>query len=314
MYEIDKIYHGAAAQVLAGFPAGCIDLIITSPGYWQGDNGSSYGPYLESLQAVWMQCARVLRPNGKLCINSALMPVPQKIMPGPVRTILNIPGDIERTIISATDLRLFDIITWVKQTSKPMRGAYPHPGNNLMCNINEDIRVFVKPGKSPKFPRHVKAANERTFAEHMDLVQQNWFMYPQDVKRTGHPAPFPAKLPGRLIKLYTFGAAADFEGELVLDPFVGSGTTCIVAKQLGRRYIGIDVNWAYTELARKNLAAAPAEPPVLLVGRAKYPGKDELSVLAAAAGNSGNSGKDAEAQHEVARYGTRRTDAESLGH
>jgi modification methylase len=69
------------------------------------------------------------------------------------------------------------------------------------------------------------------------------------VKRTGHPAPFPPKLPGRLIKMYTHGATADFDGEIVLDPFVGSGTTCVVAKQMGRRFIGIDVNPGYVELA-----------------------------------------------------------------
>jgi modification methylase len=222
---LNHIRHGDAAKVMSDWPDGCIDLVATSPPYWQGNDPASYKFYLDGLQAVWAQCARVLRPNGKLCVNSALMPVPKKIMPGPVRTILNIPGDIERTIVSATDLRLFDVITWVKQTSKLMLGARPFPGNNLMCNINEDIRVYVKPGEPPKFPPHVKAARKLTNAEHLDLTQQNWFMYPANVKRAGHPAPFPPKLPGRLIMLYTFGGAADFDGEVVLDPFVGSGTT-----------------------------------------------------------------------------------------
>src|SRR2546421_12420035 len=101
--------------------------------------------------------------------------------------------------------------------------------------------------------------------------------------------------------MYSHGAAADFPGEIVLDPFCGSGTTCVVARQLGRRYIGIDVNREYAALAQKNVANASAEPPVLLVGHAKYLGKDELAKLAAE--QSGNSGKAAEKQHKRETYG-----------
>jgi DNA modification methylase len=194
----DKILCGDAADVMAALiPAGSVDLIVTSPPYFQGGSLSTYEIYLDNLQAVWMQCARVLRPNGKLAINSALMPIPQKVMRGPVRTILNLPGDIEHSIITATDLRLFDAINWIKQTSKLMLGARPYPGNNIMGNITEDIRIYVKPGKPPVFPKHVKDASRLTNAEHFDLTQQNIFMYPANVKRSKHPQPFPPKLPGR---------------------------------------------------------------------------------------------------------------------
>jgi modification methylase len=157
----------------------------------------------------------------------------------------------------------------------------------------------------------VKVANKIGDAEWRDFIQQVWFMYPQDVARAGHPNPYPPKLPGRLIRMYTHGAAESFNGEVVLDPFVGSGTTTVVAKQLGRRYIGIDIVPEYVELARKNVAdARVGDVPVLLVGRPKYAGKDELIKLAAeqAKGN----GKDAEDQHKTPRYGTRRTD-EGIG-
>ena len=157
----------------------------------------------------------------------------------------------------------------------------------------------------------MKVANKIGDAEWRDYIQQVWFMYPQDVARAGHPNPFPPKLPGRLIRMYTHGAAEGFAGEVVLDPFVGSGTTCVVAKQLARRYIGIDINESYAELARRNVdAARVGDVPVLLVGRARYLGKDELIALTAehAKGN----GKDAEDQHKVQRYGTRRTD-EGIG-
>jgi DNA modification methylase len=80
----NQLYTGHAAAVMADFPAGCIDLIVTSPPYWDAveyGHGrgpwASYGGYLDDMQTVWVQCARVLRPHGKLCINAALMPVPQ---------------------------------------------------------------------------------------------------------------------------------------------------------------------------------------------------------------------------------------------
>jgi modification methylase len=302
----NQIHCGDAAMVMSKWPSGCIDLVVTSPPYWQGGDGDSYESYLEGLQAVWMQCARVLRPNGKLCINAPIMPIPKAVIQQHTRHLKNIAFDAEQRILTGTDLERYSLFVWQKQTSKMMFGSYPYPGNPIENNTIEFINVYVKPGKPPKFPPHVKAANEIDDFEWRDLIQQVWFLYPADVKRSGHPNPFPPKLPGRLIRMYTHGVAAGFPGEVVLDPFVGSGTTCIVAKQLGQRYIGIDIDPAYAELARKNLANAPAEPPVLLVGRAKYPGKDELSMLAAA----GNSGKDAEAQHKVMRYGTRRTDVE----
>ena len=263
------------------------------------------------LQSVWHECARVLRPNGKLCINAPIMPVPKAVIEQHTRHLKNIAFDIEHLILAETDLLRYSLFVWQKQTSKMMFGSYPYPGNPIENNTIEFINVYVKPGKPPKFPPDVKVANKIGDAEWRDLVQQVWFVYPRDVKRANHPAPFPPKLPGRLIKMYTHGAAEGFDGEVVFDPFVGSGTTCVVAKQLGRRYIGIDINESYTELARRNVAnARVGDVPVLLVGRPKYAGKDELVALAAeqAKGN----GKDAEDQHKRRTYGTRRTD-EGIG-
>jgi modification methylase len=116
------------------------------------------------------------------------------------------------------------------------------------------------------------------------------------VKRVkGHPAPFPEKLPGRLLRLYTYS------GEIVLDPFVGTGTTCAVARSMGRHYIGIDIVPEYVELARQKVSDAPAVEPLLLVGRPTYPGKDELAAIAAE--QVGNAGKAAEAKYKRKTYG-----------
>lgn len=306
---MDRLFAGHAAALMAGLPAGSIDLIITSPPYWTAveyEGGKSpwksYPDYLADLQTVWTQCARVLRPNGKLCINAPVMPIPKEVIKQHTRHLKNIAFDIEHKLLEETDLARYAVFVWQKQTSKMMFGSYPYPGNIIENNTIEFINVYVKPGKPPKFGADVKEANILTRAEWIDLTQQVWFMYPEDVKREAdHPAPFPAKLPGRLIRLYSYGAAAGFPGEIVLDPFVGTGTTCAVAKSMGRRFIGIDISEKYIKMAQRRVSRAAAFQPLLLVGRAKYPTKDELKEMLH--NEAGSAGKNAETKHKRKRYG-----------
>jgi modification methylase len=183
-----------------------------------------------------------------------------------------------------------------------MFGSYPYPGNILENNAIEFIHVYVKLGKPPKFDEEIKEANRLSRMEWLDLTQQVWFMYPEDVKRDGdHPAPFPEKLPARLMRLYTFGAFRNFAGELVLDPFVGTGTTCAVARTMGRRFIGIDISEPYIKMAEERIRNAPPFQPLLLVGRPKYPSKDDLMALALE--EAGTSGRQAETKHKRKTYG-----------
>lgn len=310
---IDRLLTGHAADVMAAFPDACIDLVVTSPPYWTAVEyagrqrpWTSYNAYLADMQLVWNQCARVLRPNGKLCINAPIMPIPKAMIEQHTRHLKNIASDIEHKILAETDLERFSLFVWQKQTSKMMFGSYPHPGNIIENNTVEFINVYVKPGRPPAFPPGAKTANALTRAEWLDLTQQVWFMYPEDVKRDGdHPAPFPEKLPARLMRLYTYGAAADFPGEIVLDPFMGTGTTCAVARRMRRRYIGIDINPTYVKLAEQRVHAASGFAPLLFVGRAKYPGKEELQQRAAA--EAGTNGKIAEAKHKRRTYGRKIT-------
>ena len=309
----DRLFTGHAAQVLSSFPSACIDLVITSPPYWtaveydQGENPwFSYDDYLADMQSVWSQCARALRPNGKLCINAPIMPIPKSVIPQHTRHLKNIAFDIDHMVLAGTDLQRYSLFVWQKQTSKMMFGSYPHPGNIIENNTIEFITVYVKPGRPPKFSSEVKDANALTRTEWLDLAQQVWFMYPADVKREGdHPAPFPEKLPARLMRLYTHGAAGQFPGEIVLDPFVGTGTTCAVAKSMGRRYVGIDINPTYVQVAQERVRDAPGTGPPLLVGRPRYAGKDELKDMAAA--EAGSNGRAAEAKHKRKTYGRRTT-------
>lgn len=300
---------GAAADVMRLIPDGCIDMIVTSPPYWtaveydsDSTGWSNYEEYLDDIQCVWNECARVLRPNGKLCINAPIMPIPKAVIEQHTRHLKNIAFDIEARILAETDLERYSLFVWQKQTSKMMFGSYPQPGNIIENNTIEFINVYVKPGKPPKFSNEVKEANRLSRTEWLDLTQQVWFMYPEDVRREeGHPAPFPEKLPARLIRLYTNGATDNFPGEVVLDPFVGTGTACVAAERMGRRWIGIDISERYLEYARQRMKRIDRSEPLLLVGRAKYPGKDELAALAAE--EAGTAGAQAGAKHRRKTYG-----------
>lgn len=308
---VNKITVGHSAELMRDMPDGCVDLIVTSPPYWTAVEYESevgwptYQGYLDDMLAVWRECARVLRPNGKLCINTPILPIPKDIISQHTRHLKNIAFDIDASILTHTDMARYSVFVWQKQTSKLMFGSYPYPGNILENNTIEFINVYVKPGKPPKFSPDVKAANKLDQGEWVDLTQQIWFMYPEDIKREGdHPAPFPEKLPARLIRLYTFGAAHGFEGELVLDPFVGTGTTCAVAKSMGRRFIGFDISQSYADIARDRIANARPRTPLLLVGRAKYPSKDELIEMAAELGQPAQADAVAgEQKHKRKTYG-----------
>lgn len=310
---VNRLILGNADEVLAEIPDNSIDFVVTSPPYWSAveyDKDSTetigtYDEYIEAMLKVWKQCFRVLRDNGKIAINTPIMPVPKKIIGDQhTRHLKNINNDIEASILAETGFLRYGLFVWQKQTSKLMFGSYPFPGNILETNTVEFINVFVKPGKPPKYDEVVKEANRLSQEEWVDLTQQVWFMYPEDVKRDGdHPAPFPEKLPGRLMRMYTFGAAGDYPGDIVLDPFCGTGTACAVAKRMNRRFVGIDISERYLKMADERVKGArPDTPPVLLVGRTKYPGKEELEQMNVAMA-TGNAGQAAEAKHKRETYG-----------
>ncbi len=312
----EGLHQGDAALIMAPFPDGGVDLVVTSPPYWTAvDYGehapqwSSYDSYLDDMMRVFRQCARVLRPNGKLCINAPLLPIPKKHIDQHTRHLKNLAFDMEARILAETDMLRYSLFIWQKQTSKMMFGSYPSPGNIIENNTIEFINVYVKPGKPPRYDAAIKEANRLTRTEWLDLAQQVWFIYPEDVKRGGdHPSPFPEKLPARLMRLYSYGAAGEFAGEIVLDPFVGTGTTCAVAKRMGRRFIGIDISARYLEIAKGRIRNAPSSAPLIVVGRAKYPDKEELRTLAAQ--EAGSAGRQAETKHKRKTFGRKVTTKE----
>lgn len=263
----NSIVCGDARQILTRIPSDSVRLIITSPPYWDSvDYGttaqigqSSYLQFLDDLLHVWKECHRILTPNGKLCINTPILPVEKAKTPEfHTRDLKNLNNDIETTILTSTALRRYSLYVWQKQTTEKMFGSYPYPPNIYENNTVEFINVFVKHGKPHKVPSAVKDASLISQAEWIDLTRQVWWMYPEDVSRSGdHPAPFPELLPLRLIRMYSFASVSEagFDGDVVLDPFGGTGTTAVAAKTLGRRFISIDISSAYTSLAKTRVAS-----------------------------------------------------------
>lgn len=291
---IDRIICGDAETVLRKLPADWCACAITSPPYWNtvdygvpGQIGvSSYEDYLARLDRVWVEVARVLLPNGKFCLNVSILPLTKSVSntafgPSHTRILLDLYSDMKHRIEAKTALKLYSLYVWEKQTTEKMFGSYPFPPNLYERNYIEFIAVFVKPGAPRVLPAEVKEASRLTQEEWMDLTQQIWWMYPENIPRLeGHPAPFPEALPNRLIAMYTFRAvpAYDFLGDIVLDPFAGSGTTCVAARRMDRRFVGIDLNPEFCTFAQQRVSSTPVKPQVMSGRRPHERQRPQLSL------------------------------------
>ncbi|HEX5328188.1 MAG TPA: DNA methyltransferase, partial [Acetobacteraceae bacterium] len=201
----DHAVCGDACSVLRQLPDAWCACAITSPPYWHTvDYGiptqiglRSYDDYLDDLDAVWSEIARVLLPNGKFCLNVPILPLSKSVSApefgaSHTRVLVDLYSDIKRRIETRTPLRLFSLYVWEKQTTEKMFGSYPYPPNLYERNYVEFIAVFVKPGVPRVLPPAVKRAAKLSQHEWMDLTRQIWWMYPGNVpRRDGHPAPFP---------------------------------------------------------------------------------------------------------------------------
>ena len=290
----DRIVCGDALAVLRQLPADWCACAVTSPPYWHtvdydvpGQIGlGSYEMYLDDLDLIWAEVARVLLPNGKFCLNVPLLPLAKDVSNAAfghshTRVLVDLYSDMKKRIKQKTSLKLFSLYIWEKQTTEKMFGSYPYPPNLYERNYIEFIAVFVKPGTPRVLPAEVKEASKLTQDEWMDLTQQIWWMYPENIARLeGHPAPFPEALPNRLIAMNTFRTvpAIDFPGDIVLDPFAGSGTTCVAARRLERRFIGIDLNPDFCAYATQRVAVTPVNPQVMNGRRPEQRQRAQLSL------------------------------------
>lgn len=234
-----------------------VHLVVTSPPYWQlKDYGSagqigfddSYEDYINSLNLVWNECARALYKGCRLCINigdqfarSAFYGRYKVI---PIRT------EIIKFCESA-GLDYMGGIIWQKVTTTnttgggTVMGSFPYPRNGILKLDYEFILIFKKPGKAPKAGKQIKEASRLSPEEWERYFSGHW-NFPGE-KQEKHLAMFPEEIPRRLIRMFTF------TGDTVLDPFLGSGTTCLAAKKLGRNSIGYEINGRFLPLIREKL-------------------------------------------------------------
>lgn len=276
--SVNKIVQDDALRALRQLPDECVALAVTSPPYWnvvdygiEGQIGQSdYEQYLDDLLPIWEQAHRVLIPNGKLAIVTPIMPIPKSMIGDQhTRHLKNISSDIEHTILDGIQgLERYSLFVWQKQTTEKMFGSYPYPPNIYEDNTIEFVNVFVKRGIPASIPPNAKEPSKLTQEEWRNLTMQAWPIYPEDVKRSGgHPCPFPVVLPQRLIMMYTFKRApeADFEGDIVLDMFNGTGATCVAARAMGRNWIGIDLHPEYCAVARHRVAHETVDSYAILL-------------------------------------------------
>lgn len=237
---------------------GSVHLVITSPPYWQlKDYGTetqigfheSYENYVNNLNLVWSECERVLHPGCRLCVNIGDQ-FARSVYYGRYKVI-----PIRTEIIKFCETIGFDYmgaIIWQKVTTTnttggaSIMGSFPYPRNGILKLDYEFILIFKKQGEAPKPNREQKEQSAMTKEEWNTFFSGHWNF--GGAKQDGHIAMFPEELPRRLIKMFAF------QGDTVLDPFMGSGTTNLAARNLGRNSVGYEINPEFIEIAKQKLA------------------------------------------------------------
>jgi site-specific DNA-methyltransferase (adenine-specific) len=269
---VDQIYVGDARSMDRVRPSS-VALVVTSPPYFAGkayeeELGTGHIPatyveYLTMLEEVFAECVDKLEPGGRLAVNVA------NLGRKPYRSL---SADVIGILQDRLGLLLRGEVIWRKARGAGGNcawGSFKQPANPVLRDLTERVVIASK----GRFDRAVKGPARRaqglpsepstTADEFMDATLDVWELAPESANRVNHPAPFPVELPQRLIDLYTY------RGDVVLDPFMGSGTTAVAAVRTGRHYLGYDTDEAYAKAARDRVSAEagavlstpPAERP-----------------------------------------------------
>jgi len=245
------------SRLMSELPDKSVQLIITSPPYWQlKDYGSdnqigfndSYEKYINHLNLVWSECYRVLEDGCRLCINIGDQ-FARSVYYGRYKVI-----PIRTEIIKFCETMEFDYmgsIIWQKTTTMnttggaTIMGSFPYPRNGIIKLDYEFILIFKKQGISPKINSDIKEKSKLTKEEWNQYFQGHWNF--SGAKQDGHIAMFPEELPKRLVKMFSF------VGDTILDPFLGSGTTSLAAKNLHRNSVGYEINKDFLPIIKDKL-------------------------------------------------------------
>jgi site-specific DNA-methyltransferase (adenine-specific) len=220
-------------------PDNAIALAFTSPPYNVGkeyDEDMSLTAYLELIDRVGREVYRTLRPGGRYLINVA------NLGRKPYIPLHSHFWELHQEI---GFLPMGEVI-WRKAkgaSGSCAWGSWMSAKAPRLRDVHEYLLVLAKQGYS----RPDRGESDIGRDEFMQGTLSIWEIAPESARKVGHPAPFPIELAGRVIRLYSY------RGDVVLDPFVGSGTTCVAAAQSGRRYVGYDVSEAYCELAERRI-------------------------------------------------------------
>ena len=239
---------------MAEVPGESVHLVVTSPPYWQlKDYGNgrqigfddSYETYINNLNLVWSECHRVLAKGCRLCVNIGDQ-FARSVYYGRYKVI-----PIRTEIIKFCETIGFDYmgaVIWQKVTTcnttggATIMGSFPYPRNGILKLDYEFILIFKKHGTAPKVSKEIKEQSRLTTEEWNQFFTGHWNIPGERQDR--HLAVFPEEIPRRLIRMFTF------VGDTVLDPFLGSGTTSLAARNLSRNSVGYEVNPDYRQIIR----------------------------------------------------------------
>jgi len=241
-YE-NKILSRSSAQ-MKELPDNSLHLMVTSPPYnatKEYDEDLSLAEYLQLLKSVFSETYRTLVFGGRACVNVANLGR---------KPYIPLSDYISQMMIEIGFLMRGEII-WHKGAGAGVSmawGSWQSAANPVLRDTHEYILVFSKGTFSRKKP--AEKEDTITKEQFLEWTKSVWKINPESARKVGHPAPFPVELPYRLIQLFTY------KGDVVLDPFMGSGSTAIAAVNSGRKYVGYEIDPAYIHLAEERLASA----------------------------------------------------------
>ena len=236
-----------SSESMDELPDCSVHLMVTSPPYNVGkeyDEDLSLEEYLALLKRVMAEVHRVLVPGGRACVNVANLGR---------RPYLPIHAYVIEMMLDLGFLMRGEVI-WNKSTSASPStawGSWMSAANPTLRDIHEYILVFSKDTFGRKNPENRFSTIIKD--EFLQYTKSVWTFPAESARRIGHPAPFPVELPRRLIELYTYA------NDVVLDPFMGSGSTGIAALSTGRRYVGYEISEEYTALSRHRILQSERE-------------------------------------------------------
>jgi site-specific DNA-methyltransferase (adenine-specific) len=247
---INTIINGSCTN-MKEIPDNSLHLMITSPPYnvsKEYDDDLSLKEYLDLLKRAFSETYRVLINGGRACVNVAnlgrkpYIPLSDYISKMMIEIGFNMRGEI----------------IWNKAASASPStawGSWQSAANPILRDIHEYILVFSKGSYRRERAKEEMKEKQNTITKEqfMEWTKSIWTMNAESARRIGHPAPFPEELPNRLIQLYSF------TNDIILDPFMGSGTTAVVAKKTKRNFIGYDINEDYIKLANNRIKNAIQE-------------------------------------------------------